>query len=74
MPVSTNGSSLRIPLEIASWVWHQRNAYDPGWRRCYFDIYRTHYNYLESDDDKKTPAMRLGLAKGKVRLTEILTF
>jgi len=33
-----------------------------------------HYNYLESDEDKKTPVMRLGLAKRKVRLTEILTF
>ncbi len=37
-------------------------------------IYRVHYNYLEAGKDKKTPAMRLGLAKGKVRLTEILTF
>lgn len=55
-------------------VWYQRNAYDPEVAAMILDIYRVHYNYLEAGDDKKTPAMRLGLAKGKVRLTEILTF
>ena len=38
------------------------------------DIFRVNYNYLEMGADKKTPAMRLGLARSKVRLTEILTF
>ena len=38
------------------------------------DIYRVHYNYLEVGEDKQTPAMSLGLAKGKIRLTDILTF
>ena len=55
-------------------VWYQRNAYDPEVAAMLLDIYRVHYNYLEVGNDKKTPAMRLGLAKGKVRLTEILTF
>jgi len=55
-------------------VWYQRNAYDPEVAAMILDIYRVHYNYLEVGDDKKTPAMRLGLAKGKVRLTEIMTF
>ena len=55
-------------------VWYQRNAYDPEVAAMLLDIYRVHYNYLEVGKDKKTPAMRLGLAKGKVRLTEILTF
>lgn len=55
-------------------IWYQRNAYDPEVVAMLLDIYRVHYNYLEVGDDKKTPAMRLGLAKGKVRLTEILTF
>ena len=65
MPVSTNAGSLRIPLEITGWVWHQRNANEAGWRRCSFDIYRMHYNYLESDDDKKTQAHAPGAGKGK---------
>lgn len=55
-------------------LWYQRNAYDPEVVAMLLDIYRVHYNYLEVGDDKKTPAIRLGLAKGKVRLTEILTF
>lgn len=55
-------------------IWYQRNAYDPEVAAMLLDIFRVHYNYLEMGDDKKTPAMRLGLAKGKIRLTEILTF
>lgn len=66
----------RAPSSVsnAGRVWYQRNAYDPEVAAMLLDIYRVHYNYLEAGDDKKTPAMRLGLAKGKVRLTEILTF
>lgn len=55
-------------------TWYQRNAYDPEIVSMLLEIYRVNYNYLEAGDDKKTPAMRLGLAKSKVRLTEILTF
>jgi transposase-like protein len=55
-------------------VWYQRNAYNPGVAAMLLDIYRVNYNYLEVGADKKTPAMRLGLAKSKIRLTEILTF
>jgi len=55
-------------------IWYQKNAYDPEVAAMLLDIYRVHYNYLEVGKDKKTPAMRLGLAKGKVRLTEILAF
>lgn len=55
-------------------IWYQRNAYNPEIVAMLLDIYRVNYNYLEVGDDKKTPAMRLGLAKSKVRLTDILTF
>lgn len=55
-------------------IWYQRNAYNPQVVAMLLDIYRVNYNYLEVGDDKKTPAMRLGLAKSKVRLTDILTF
>jgi transposase-like protein len=55
-------------------VWYQRNSYNPEIVAMLLDIYRVNYNYLEAGDDKMTPAMRLGLAKSKVRLTDILTF
>ena len=55
-------------------TWYQRNPYDPEVAAMILDIFRVNYNYLEEGADKKTPAMRLGLAKSKVRLTEILTF
>jgi transposase-like protein len=54
--------------------WYQRNAYNPEVVAMLLDIYRVHYNYLEVGEDKQTPAMRLGLAKSKIRLTDILTF
>jgi transposase-like protein len=54
--------------------WFQRNAYNPEVVAMLLDIYRVNYNYLEVGDDKMTPAMRLGLAKSKVRLTDILSF
>jgi hypothetical protein len=38
------------------------------------EIFRVFYNYCKTGDDKKTPAMRLGLAKGPVRLEDILYF
>jgi hypothetical protein len=38
------------------------------------DIYRVNYNYLVVGDDKKTPAMRLGLAQAKIQLTDIIAF
>ena len=53
---------------------YQKNPYDPEVAAMLLDIYRVNYNYQEAGADKKTPAMRLGLAKSKVRLTEILTF
>ena len=55
-------------------TWFQKNPYDPEVAAMLLDIFRVNYNYLEAGADKKTPAMRLGLAKSKVRLTEILTF
>ena len=54
--------------------WYQRNAYNPEVVAMLLDIFRVNFNYLEVGKDKKTPAMRLGLAKGLVRQTEILTF
>jgi len=37
-------------------------------------IFRVFYNYCLVRQDKKTPAMRLGLAKGKVSPEDIIYF
>ncbi len=39
-----------------------------------FDIYRVYYNYVAAERDKKAPAMRISLAKGRVRIEDILYF
>lgn len=38
------------------------------------DIFRVFYNFVEVGEDKQTPAMRLGLAKGKVDMEDIIYF
>jgi hypothetical protein len=38
------------------------------------DIYSVYYNYVEVGEDGKTPAIRLGLAKCKVDVEDILYF
>ena len=39
------------------------------------EIFRVYYNYCKvGNKDKQTPAMRLGLAKGKVDLEDIIYF
>ncbi|WP_247539300.1 hypothetical protein, partial [Ralstonia pseudosolanacearum] len=38
------------------------------------EIYRVYFNYCEAGEDKKTPAMRLGLARGRVDSEDILYF
>jgi len=55
-------------------VWYGYSPYNPHIIQKLLDIYRAYYNYVEPGADKKTPAMRLGLAKGPVRLADILYF
>jgi hypothetical protein len=38
------------------------------------DIFRVFYNYVETGKDGQTPAMRLGLAKGKVDVEDIIYY
>lgn len=54
--------------------WFQKNPYNPEIAAMLLDIYRVNYNYLEVGADKNTPAMRLGLAKSKIRLGDIVNF
>ena len=53
-------------------VWHGYCPYNPKIIQQLLDIYRAYYNYVEPGADKKTPAMRLGIARGKVRIEDIL--
>jgi hypothetical protein len=55
-------------------LWFGRNAYDPNHLAKLLEIYRVYFNFCEVGEDKKTPAMRLGLARGPVASEDILYF
>ena len=58
-------SLLERPISSASSggrKWHGYSAYNPAMIGKVLDIFRVFYNYIEAGEDKKTPAMRLGLA------------
>jgi transposase-like protein len=55
-------------------VWNGYSAYQPANLVRILEIFRVFYNYCEPGEDKKTPAMRLGLAKGPVPVEQILYF
>ena len=38
----------------------------------YLDLFRTAYNFCHTGDDKKTPAMRLGLAEQPLSYDDVL--
>jgi len=67
----------RIPITSASSTgrtWHGYSAYNPAVIVKLLDIFRVYYNYCLAGKNKQTPAMRLGLAKGKVPLEDIIYF
>lgn len=47
-------------------------AYDPKRVLQLLTIFRAYTNYIDTDDRGETPAMRFGLAKGRVRFEDIL--
>ena len=55
-------------------VWRGYSPYDPARVQKLLDIYRCYYNFVKKGRDRKTPAMRLGLAKGPIRIEDILYF
>lgn len=55
-------------------VWRGYSPYNPAQIQKLLDIYRCYYNFVAVGEDKKTPAMRLGLARGPVRESDILYF
>jgi transposase-like protein len=54
--------------------WYGYNAYNPDNLAKLLDIFRVYYNYCLADADGKTPAMKLGLARGLVTAEDILYF
>ncbi|MBV8649920.1 MAG: hypothetical protein JO255_00550 [Alphaproteobacteria bacterium] len=53
-------------------VWFGRSAYNPGMVAQALETFRVVYNYCHVGEDGKTPAMRLGLAQGKLTIGDIL--
>lgn len=77
MQVRRRLSILERPIGSASSMgrtWYGYSAYNPETIVKMLGIFRVFYNYCLVGQDKKTPAMRLGLAKGKVSLEDIIYF
>ncbi|MCM0082214.1 hypothetical protein L4X63_11495 [Geomonas sp. Red32] len=54
--------------------WYGYSAYDPAMAAKMLEIYRVYYNFVKIGDDCKTPAMRLGLAKGPCTVEDIIYY
>ncbi len=70
-------SLLERPLRTSSnegRVWSAYSAYSPLRVQQMLDIFRAIHNFVLVGEDKKTPAMRLGLAKGPVDYEDIIYF
>lgn len=52
--------------------WHGYSPYNPAMVGKLLEIFRVFYNYVEVGEDKKTPAMRLGLAEKPTNLCQVL--
>jgi hypothetical protein len=55
-------------------LWFGKNAYNPAVLVKLLEVFRTYFNYCEVGQDRKTPAMRMGLARGPVAPEDILYF
>ncbi len=56
----------------ASRLYYGYAAYDPKRVHQLLTIFRAYSNYVDANDKGETPAMRFGLAKGRVRFEDIL--
>lgn len=65
------------PLSSASSdgrTWYGYSAYRPENLARVLEIFRVYYNYCKVGKDKKTPAMRLGLARAPIAVEDVLYF
>jgi transposase-like protein len=70
-------SLLERPIVTASSEgrkWYGYSPYNPAQVGKFLDIFRVFYNYVEVGEDKKTPAMRLGLTTCPLIYDNILNF
>ena len=77
MQVRRRLSILERPIGSASSLgrtWYGYSAYNPESIVKMLCVFRVFYNYCLAGKDGKTPAMRLGLAKGKISLEDIIYF
>ena len=51
-------------------TWDRHYLYNPETMVKIIEIYRFVHNWIGSSKTKETPAMKLGLARGKMRLSE----
>lgn len=77
MQVRRRLSLLERPVATASSEgrkWYGYSPYNPSIVGKVLDILRVFYNFIEVGDDKRTPALRLGLVDSIHSLGDILTF
>ena len=77
MQVRRRLSLLERPIATASKArrtWYGYAPYNPEVAVKLLELFRVHYNYLQPGKDGKSPAERLGLAKGKVRMEDVIYF
>lgn len=55
-------------------TWYAYAFYDPEMVVKMLNILRVYQNYILKGPDKKTPAMRIGLAKGVVRADDLFSY
>jgi len=54
--------------------WYGYSPYNPEMINTVLDIFRVYYNYCLKGKDGKTPAQRMGLARGPVDVSKIIYF
>ena len=77
MQVRRKLSPLERPIGTASnmrRIWYGYSPYNPKLIQKLLDIYRVYYNYVKVGEDKKTPAMRIGLARSPIKMEDILYY
>jgi hypothetical protein len=77
MQVRRRLSLLGTPISSSASLdrrWFGYDPYKPVIVGKLLDIFRVFYNFVEVGRDKLTPAMRLGMAKGKITLENIIYY
>ena len=68
-------NALERPIGTSSGyntVWHGYAPYNPAMLQQYLDLFRTAHNFCHTGDDKRTPAMRIGLAEQPLNYDDVL--